>query len=75
VNRVRIERADGTVYVPAHCSKDQDIEIAAGDVIAVSTPGGGGFGAPEERLAEARAEDLARGYYSADELERLYGPR
>jgi N-methylhydantoinase B len=74
VNRVRIERADGTVYVPEHFSKDQDIEIAAGDVIAVSTPGGGGFGPPEQRASAARAEDLARGYYSADELEHLYGP-
>jgi N-methylhydantoinase B len=75
VNTVRIERADGTVYVPEHFSKDQDIEIAAGDVIAVSTPGGGGFGPPQQRPADARAEDLARGYYTTDELERLYGPR
>jgi N-methylhydantoinase B len=63
------------VYVPEHLSKDQDIEVAAGDVIAVSTPGGGGFGPPQQRPADARAEDLARGYYTTDELERLYGPR
>jgi hypothetical protein len=36
-------------YVPPHLSKDQDIEIEAGDVIAVSTPGGGGFGPAAER--------------------------
>ena len=45
---------DGVVYVPPHLSKDQDIEIHAGDVIAVSTPGGGGFGPAKARPAAAR---------------------
>ena len=36
--------ATASTYVPEHLSKDQDIEIHAGDVISVSTPGGGGFG-------------------------------
>ena len=45
VNKVRIVR-DTTAYVPPHLSKDQDIHLDAGDVIEVSTPGGGGFGDP-----------------------------
>src|SRR3982751_3942250 len=72
VNKVKIIR-DGVEYVPAHLSKDQDIEIHAGDVISVSTPGGGGFGTPAERPAAERARDVALGYYSAADAQRLFG--
>ena len=72
VNKVRIIR-NGAEYVPEHLSKDQDIEIHAGDVISVSTPGGGGFGAPAERSAAERARDVALGYYTAEESQRLFG--
>ena len=72
VNKVKIIR-DGVEYVPEHLSKDQDIEIHAGDVISVSTPGGGGFGAPAGRAAADRARDVALGYYSAEESQRLFG--
>ncbi len=64
VNKVKIIRG-GTTYVPEHLSKDQDIAIAAGDVICVSTPGGGGFGEPARRLGDAVARDLSMGYYPA----------
>src|SRR6185369_17092350 len=63
VNTVRIVHRDG-VYVPPHLSKDQDIPIVAGDVIEVSTPGGGGFGDPLERDPALVSRDLTRGYYS-----------
>ena len=55
-NTVAIIRK-GVTYVPPHLSKDQDIEIEAGDVIAVSTPGGGGFG---PSLGPAARRDRAR---------------
>ena len=74
VNKVKIIRG-GVEYVPAHLSKDQDIEIHAGDVIAVSTPGGGGFGSPVARDAAARERDVALGYYSAAEAVRLFPVR
>ena len=70
-NTVAIIR-DGKAYVPPHLSKDQDIEIRAGDVIAVSTPGGGGFGAPQARPREAVQRDIALGYYGASDAERLF---
>ncbi|MEP7140913.1 MAG: hydantoinase B/oxoprolinase family protein, partial [Caldimonas sp.] len=73
VNKVSVIRG-GVVYVPPHLSKDQDIEIHAGDVIAVSTPGGGGFGPAKARPAAARERDLALGYYTADEIERAFAP-
>ncbi|HEX7438264.1 MAG TPA: hydantoinase B/oxoprolinase family protein [Caldimonas sp.] len=72
VNKVKIIR-DGIEYVPEHLSKDQDIEIHAGDVISVSTPGGGGYGPPSYRASPARERDVALGYYTAQESERLYG--
>jgi N-methylhydantoinase B len=70
-NKVAVIRG-GVAYVPPHLSKDQDIAIRAGDVIAVSTPGGGGFGPPEARPAAALARDLALGYYAIDEARRLF---
>jgi N-methylhydantoinase B len=72
-NRVAIERADGTVYVPPHLSKDQDIRLEAGDVIAVATPGGGGFGDSKARDRRLVERDVARGYYTAEEAARLFG--
>ena len=62
VNKVSIIR-NGEVYVPEHLSKDQDIAIRAGDVICVSTPGGGGFGEPARRSAQAVQHDAAMGYF------------
>ncbi len=64
VNKVRIIRG-GVTYVPEHLSKDQDIAISAGDVICVSTPGGGGFGEPARRSAHAVQRDAAMGYYAS----------
>jgi len=62
-NTVEVSQG-GKTYRPPHLSKDQDIEIGVGDVVRVSTPGGGGFGDPARRKSEAIARDVARGYYS-----------
>jgi N-methylhydantoinase B len=48
--------------VPAHLSKDQDIQLRAGDVINVQTPGGGGYGISSERPAKLSAKDAKLGY-------------
>jgi len=72
VNKVRILR-DGTAYVPPHLSKDQDIRIDAGDVIEVSTPGGGGFGPPSRRAVDLVARDAAKGYYSVEQARAWFG--
>ena len=61
-------------YVPPHLSKDQDIEIHEGDVIAVSTPGGGGFGPASQRPGAAVERDIALDYYSAEEARRAFAP-
>ena len=64
---------DGAQYVPPHLSKDQGIALKAGDLICVSTPGGGGFGAPAARSRADIERDIARGYYLRDEAQRRFG--
>ena len=72
VNTVAVSQG-GKTYKPPHLSKDQDIEIGVGDVVRVSTPGGGGFGDPAKRKPEAIARDVARGYYSEAEAREKFG--
>ena len=74
VNRVAIERG-GVTYRPPHLSKDQDIEMRPGDVIRVSTPGGGGYGDPLRRDPAKVASDVARGYYTRVQAEERFGVR
>lgn len=72
VNRVRIVRG-GVPYVPPHLSKDQGIAIGAGDLIEVTTPGGGGFGDPHRRAPERVARDVAHGYYTREAADARFG--
>ncbi len=71
VNIVRIHR-DGETIVPQHLSKDQDIEIKAGDRVEVMTPGGGGYGAAAGRSRAMITRDVAREYYSASQAQKLW---
>ena len=72
VNSVSVFR-DGGAHVPPHLSKEQDISLKAGDRVRVGTPGGGGYGDPRERDPELVRRDVAMGYYTAEEAERLFG--
>jgi len=72
VNRVVVEHADGT-YLPPHLSKDQGIRLKADESVRVSTPGGGGYGDPAKRDHALIARDVEQGYYTADEVRRLFG--
>jgi N-methylhydantoinase B len=72
VNTVRVE-AGGKTYIPPHLSKDQDIQVGPGDVVRVTTPGGGGYGDPSQRDPALIARDLRRGYYSEDQIRALFG--
>ena len=64
----------GTEYIPPHLSKDQGIRVESGDTIAVSTPGGGGYGDPKQRDKTLVARDVAKGYYTEEEAVRKFGP-
>jgi N-methylhydantoinase B len=70
-NIVRVHR-DGVVYTPEHLSKDQDIQIAAGDRVEVLTPGGGGYGDPALRPRSLVTRDNVRGYYTQVDLRALW---
>ena len=72
LNRVRIMRG-GEPYVPPHLSKDQSILLTAGDVIEVSTPGGGGYGLPAARSKVEIERDIMRGYYTREEAMQRFG--
>ena len=52
-------RADGSVTPMRGCDS---VEVGAGDGFVVETPGGGGYGDPAKRRAEARERDRTDGY-------------
>ena len=72
-NSLSVQRTDGTIYVPPHLSKDQAVPIKEGDIVAVGTPGGGGYGNPLERDPVSVRQDVAMGYYTVDQAEALFG--
>ncbi|WP_270933964.1 hydantoinase B/oxoprolinase family protein [Falsiroseomonas oryzae] len=72
-NVVRLHRG-GVTTVPEHLSKDQGLRLVAGDRVEVMTPGGGGYGDPLMRDRVMVARDVTRGYYTAEQAERLFGP-
>lgn len=63
----------GKTIRPEHISKGEGYELSPGDKVQVRTPGGGGYGRPEERAHDLLARDLRRGYYSAEDLKKMYG--
>ena len=71
MSQVRFLRRDG-VYVPPMGVKDEHIQLQTGDIIELSTPGGGGYGDPQQRSREAVQRDLDRGYLTAEAARRLY---
>ncbi len=73
-NVVRLHRG-GVTTTPEHLSKDQGLRLVAGDRVEVMTPGGGGFGNPEDRDPALIERDIARGYYAAEQAARLWGRR
>ena len=71
-NSVRVYR-DGEEYIPEHLSKDQGIRLKPGDRVQVGTPGGGGYGVPTERSADAIKSDIENGYYTLQQAKELFG--
>jgi N-methylhydantoinase B len=51
------------------------VVLAAGDVITVETPGGGGYGDPHERDPEAVRADVRSGKISAERARSVYAHR
>ena len=59
-NEVEVVRG-GVSHTPEHLSKEQDIPLGPGDRVRVRTPGGGGYGPPEDRDPALSAEDARLG--------------
>ena len=53
----------GVSFKPPHLSKIDRLYIKPGDGCVLRTPGGGGYGAPAKRKAEARGADRLNGLY------------
>ena len=63
---------DGFAHPPL-ASKMRGIKLAQGQSVILETPGGGGYGAAEERDPRAIARDVARGLVTAEAADRTYG--
>jgi N-methylhydantoinase B len=72
-NDIVVHRGDDAPFRLPHFSKDQGIHVKGGDMIRVSTPGGGGYGDPLERVPEAVGRDVSLGYYTAAAAASLFG--
>jgi len=64
---------DGEEYIPEHLSKDQGIRLKPGDRVKVGTPGGGGYGNPEQRQVSEIKSDVANGYYTPQQIKDEFG--
>jgi N-methylhydantoinase B len=60
-NRFTYEQDDGA-HEPPLTSKTSGIRLRKGQAVRLATPGGGGYGPPAERDADAIARDLRLGY-------------
>lgn len=58
---------------PPLASKMLGIKLKKGQAVRLETPGGGGYGDPSERSAEAVAKDVALGYLTPERATELYG--
>ncbi|GIK80763.1 MAG: methylhydantoinase [Alphaproteobacteria bacterium] len=57
---------------PPLVSKVTDVKVRSGQRVRLETPGGGGFGPPEERAPEAVGRDVRLGYVSRAAAESVY---
>ncbi|MFQ8898352.1 MAG: hypothetical protein ACLR71_09100 [[Clostridium] scindens] len=55
-----------------HYLKTNMLPVKKGDIIRISTGGGGGYGDPKERSREAIASDIENGYLTLEHAQKLY---
>jgi len=72
LNRFSYQQADG-FHTPPFASKMVGIRLQRGQRVRLETPGGGGYGPARERLPEAVAEDVRRGFVSREAALAVYG--
>ncbi len=67
--RIRVEGRDQDI--PGKC----ELRVEAGERLVFETPGGGGFGPPEERNPDALRQDVESGLVSPESAKKTYGKR
>ena len=65
-------RTFSEVYGTVSTNKFADIQVQQGDRIMIASPGGGGYGPPEERDLALVLEDLRDGFVSVEEASEVY---
>ncbi|MEX0286199.1 MAG: hydantoinase B/oxoprolinase family protein [Paracoccaceae bacterium] len=71
VNAFAFEQAEGW-DTPPLVSKMRGIRLDQGQAVRLETPGGGGYGPPDQRDASAVARDVARGLVSESQADQTY---
>lgn len=71
-NRITVHRGDGETLTFEN-GKVDGLALAAGDSYVVETGGGGGYGDPAGRPWDEVAQDVWRGYVSAEQARAAYG--
>ena len=69
--RIEVKRAGGDCFKQVH--KADALRASVGDVIRLSTAGGGGYGDPLERDAQKVLDDVLNGFVTVAGAERDYG--
>ncbi|MGL4634586.1 MAG: hydantoinase B/oxoprolinase family protein [Beijerinckiaceae bacterium] len=58
---------------PPMASKITGIQIKQGQRVRLETPGGGGYGKPQDRDPDSVARDVCNGFLSAEAAQNIYG--
>ncbi len=67
----RIQVSGRATDIPGKC----ELRVAPGERLTFDTPGGGGFGPPDARHADAIAADLAKGLIDDGTAQAIYGAK
>lgn len=71
--KAKLLRNPGTPGQTELPSKASNVQLSAGESVRIETPGGAGYGSPQERPLEQIARDLRSGKVSRQAAERDYG--
>jgi N-methylhydantoinase B len=71
LNRFSWQTDNGEAFPPL-VSKVTDVRLRQGQSVRLETPGGGGFGAPLDRDADAVCRDVRLGYVSREAARDVY---
>ncbi|NSX54938.1 hydantoinase B/oxoprolinase family protein [Parasulfitobacter algicola] len=73
MNVFSYEQNGGWAHPPL-ASKMRGITLAQGQAVRLETPGGGGYGAADDRDPDRITRDVRRGLVSAEQADKSYGP-